>query len=256
MEGLGGQLQVVYAVLLRETKTRFGKSQLGYLWAFVSPLLWIGTFAVVYHAFGRMAPPGMSIVAFLTVGIVPYVLFRETAARCLSAIDGNKGLLFYPRVRPLDLVAARVVLEAVTQISVMAVLLGSVALYEGKLRVDSVLETVAGLALASALGASLGLIACGLSVFSPNVERLFPALVRPLFWISAIFHPVESLPKAFRDIVLLNPVTHAIELVRDGWFPGYQSRHLDPNYPVIWILVMLFFGLSLERVARRRLVLT
>ena len=57
-------------------------------------------------------------------------------------------------------------------------------------------------------------------------------------------------------MLLYNPVVHAIELVRDGWFPGYQSRHINPWYPAMWILVLLFFGLSLERVARRRLQLT
>jgi capsular polysaccharide transport system permease protein len=256
MLGLVGQLQVVHALLLRETKTRFGSSQLGYLWALAQPVLWIGMFAVIYYAFGRMTPPGMSMIAFLTTGIVPFSLFRETAGRCLTAIDANKGLLFYPKVRPLDLVIARVALEAVTQLCVLCVLMGGVALYEGPFPIDSALETLGGLALASGLGASFGLVCCGLSVFSKSVERLFPSVMRPIFWLSALFHPVESLPKGFRDILLLNPVTHAIELVRDGWFPGYQSRHSDIGYPMVWILVMLFFGLSLERVARRRLELT
>jgi ABC-type polysaccharide/polyol phosphate export permease len=54
----------------------------------------------------------------------------------------------------------------------------------------------------------------------------------------------------------LNPMTHAIELVREGWFPSYTARHVDVAYPLSWILVLAFFGLSLERVARRRLELS
>src|SRR5687767_1266830 len=123
------QLQVVYALLLRETKTRFGESHLGYLWAIAQPLLWIAMFATFYHLLGRMAPPGMSIVGFLATGIVTYTLFRETAARCLSAINANKGLLFYPQVRPLDLVAARALLETTTQLIVMGILMTGLALY-------------------------------------------------------------------------------------------------------------------------------
>lgn len=249
-------LQVVYALFLRETKTRFGDSQLGYLWAVTQPLLWIGMFAAFYSVFGHMTPPGMSILAFLTTGIVPFSLFRETAGRCLSAISSNKGLLFYPKVRPLDLIVARVALEAVTQLTVLAVLMGGIALYDGPFSIDSALEILGGLALASGLGASFGLVCCGLSVFSGSVERLFPSILRPIFWFCAIFHPVEAVPPAFRDIILLNPLTHAIELVRDGWFPGYEAPHSDPIYPLVWILVMLFFGLSLERVARRSLELT
>lgn len=256
MRGAMTQLQVVYAILLRETKTRFGAHQLGYLWSILQPVLWITMFAAFYFAFGRMAPPGMSVIAFLATGIVPYSLFRETAGRCLSAIEANKGLLFYPQVRPLDLVIARVLLEAATQVVVFVLLMGSLALYEGQLRVESPLRVVVGLGLASGLGASFGLICCGLSVYSRSIEQLYPAMLRPLFWLSAIFHPVDSLPKSFRDILVLNPVIHTIELVRDGWFPGYNARHIDPWYPVVWILVMSFFGLSLERTARKRLELS
>ncbi len=256
MPGLFGQLQVVHALLLRETKTRFGRNHLGYLWAVAQPLLWVATFAAMYHAFGRLAPPGMSVLAFLTTGILPFSLFRECATRCLSAIDANRGLLFYPQVRPLDLVIARVALESATQLMVFAILMLAIAIYEGPSPVDNLLEAVAGLTLAGALGASFGLVCCGLSVFTRSVERLFPALMRVLFWVSAIFHPVESLPTAIRDIFLLNPVSHAIELVRDGWFPGYQSRHIDQPYAWAWVLVMTFFGLSLERVARRRMEVT
>jgi len=256
MRGSLTQLQVVHALLIRETKTRFGANQLGYLWAFIEPALWIGMFIGFYGAFGRITPPGMSLVAYLTTGIVPFSLFRDTAQRCMSAIEANKGLLFYPQVRPLDLVVARGILEAATYLGVMTLFMGGLALYEGPPRIDSMLETLGGLALASGFGVSCGLLCCGLSVYSPTVERLFPSVLRLVFWFSAVFHPVESLPTSMRDVLLLNPVTHAIELVRDGWFPGYDARHADALYVLAWILVLSFFGLSLERMARRRLELS
>jgi capsular polysaccharide transport system permease protein len=256
MRGGLTQLQIIHALLLREMKTRFGANHLGYFWAILEPVLWIGMFAGMYRVFGRLAPPGMSVVAFLTTGIVPFSLFRDTTHRCMTAIDANKGLLFYPQVRPLDLIIARVVLEAVTHLVVMLLFMGSLALYEGVPRVNSLLETLLGLALASGLGAATGLVCCCLSVYSPTVERLFPSFMRLMFWLSALFHTVETLPPTIRDLLLLNPVTHVLELVRDGWFPGYGARHADPSYVLAWILVLAFFGLSLERTARRRLELS
>lgn len=256
MSGLLTQLQVIHALLLREIKTRFGRNQLGYGWALLEPVLWISTFLGLYHVLGRAAPPGMSVLAFLVTGIVPYGLFRNASGHTLSAIASNKGLLFYPQVRPLDLVAARALLEVVTQFTVFALLMAGAALIEGKLRVGSLLEVVGGLSLAGALGASLGLLFCGLSVFTPTVERIHGPLLRPLFWLSGIFYPVDSAPPALREVVLLNPVAHAIELTRDGWFPGYHARHVSAWYPLAWVLVLTFLGLSLERVARRRLELS
>jgi capsular polysaccharide transport system permease protein len=256
MRGSFTFLHVLYALLLRETKTRFGTNRLGYLWAFLEPALWIGMFIGFYGLVGHIAPAGLSVTAFLVTGIVPFSLFRDTAQRCMSAIEANKGLLFYPQVRPLDLVVARAVLEAMTHLGVMALFMGGLALYEGLPRIESLLGTLAGLSLAAALGASMGLVCCGLSVYTATVERIFPSVLRLAFWGSAVFHPVESLPQAVRDVLLLNPVTHTIELVRDGWFPGYDARHTDAVYVLAWILVLSFFGLSLERTARRHLELS
>jgi capsular polysaccharide transport system permease protein len=239
MRGSLNQLQVVHALLLRETKTRFGVTKLGYLWAIIEPALWIGTFAAFYSSYGHLAVPGVNIVAL--------------SARCMSAISANTGLLFYPQVRPLDLVIARVVLEVVTFVVVFALFMIGVGLWDGVLNVESWLEMLSGLLLAGGLGSAFGLLTCGLSVYSDNVERLLPSLLRPLIWFSAVFHPVESAPKGMRDLLLWNPLVHATEMVRDGCFPGYNARFIDPWYPLAWILVMLFLGLTLERAARRHL---
>ena len=109
-----GQLEVLHALVLRETRTRFGEHQLGYLWALLEPLLWIGTFWAMYWLLSRSAPDGMELVAFLTTALAPYLLFRHVYSRAATAIGSNRGLLFYPQIQPLDLVWARTVLEFAT----------------------------------------------------------------------------------------------------------------------------------------------
>lgn len=250
------QLQVVHALFLREIKTRFGQHRLGYGWALLEPILWVGTFVALFSVLGRPAPPGVPMLAFLVTGIVPFGLFRNSSQHTLLAISSNRGLLFYSRVRPLDLVLARALLEATTQLVVFVILMGGAALFEGRLRIDDVLRTILGLALVAGLGSSLGLVFCGLTVLWPAAERLHGPLLRPLFWVSAIFYSVDTIPTPLRKVVLYNPVAHAIELVRDGWFPGYPSRGISMWFPAAWVLVLSFFGLTLERVARRRLELT
>lgn len=253
MRGSLTQLQVVHALLLRETKTRFGISRLGYLWALIEPALWIASFAAFYGTVGHLAAPGQNVVAFITCGVVPFSLFRDLTTRCMVAISSNQGLLFYPQVRPLDLVIARVVLETATWICVFALFLGGVALWTGSLNVESWLEMLAGLMVAAGLGSAFGLLLCGLSVFNDNVERLLPAVLRPIIWFSAVFHPVDAVPKGARDVLLWNPLVYSTEMVRDGCFPGYNSHYVDPWYPIAWIMGMSFVGLTLERTARRHM---
>jgi capsular polysaccharide transport system permease protein len=130
------------------------------------------------------------------------------------------------------------------------------ALYVQELEIDSALRTVGGFTLAAMLGASLGLVFCTLDQFSQVVDRARGPLMRPLFWISGLFFTAEQLPDNVRDLMLINPVLHVIEMVRDGWFVGYHDEHVSVFYVSAWILGLAFVGLALERVVRRRIELT
>jgi capsular polysaccharide transport system permease protein len=254
--GLFEQNQVVHALILRETRTRFGAHYLGYLWAFIEPILWILTFYGLFYLSNRTGRNGMDSISFLTTGIVPYQLFRETTGRSMAAINANRALLFYPHIRPLDLIISRTILEAVTYVSVFSVLLGLAALLQSDFVFNDPINTLAALMLASLLGASLGLVLCSLSVFSNSIERFIGPILRPLFWVSGVFFTANDLPTHYRELILWNPVLHIVEFVRDSWFASYQARYLNLTYVYSWILGCAFLGLILERFARRRLEVT
>lgn len=254
--GLVSQGEVVYALVLRETRTRFGQHKLGYVWALLEPVLMILTFWVLFSIAHRAAPYGMDLFSFIGTGIVPYLLFSNCVSRVADAISGNKAMLFYPHVMPLDLVIARCVLESVTYSLVFIVLMGVRALYLQELVVDDPLLVLIGFALATLFGTTLGLVFCALAQFSNVVDRARSPLLRPFFWLSGIFFTANSLPGGARELMLWNPVLHATEFVRDGWFPSYTAHYAQVAYPMAWILGLGVVGLSLERVVRRRIELT
>lgn len=251
-----GQIEVVHALALRETRTRFGRQQLGYLWALLEPALMILTFYVLFQIAHRRVPNGMDTFGFTATGLIPYYLFSNSVNRVSEAINGNKALLFYPHVHPLDLVLARSVLEFATWSGVFLVLMGTNVIARQELAVHSPLLIVAGLALAGLLGTTLGLVFCGLSLFSNSIERARGPLMRPFFWVSGVFFTANEAPEATRDYLLLNPVLHVVELVRGGWYPSYDPVNANPQYVLIWILGLAGLGLSLERVVRRRIEVT
>jgi len=255
--GLSGQFEVLNALILREIKTRFGDHSLGYLWAVIGPSLWIGTFVAMFYFVGRSAPSGMDVVSFIATGLIPYSLFRESMFRSVNAVSANKGLLFYPQIQPLDLVLARAVLEFVTSFVVFCVIIFVASMWQGTTpRVADWLAFVFGFAGAAGLGASLGLVLLGLSVFAPTIERLLGPMLRPLFWFSGVFYTANGLPSVAREVLLYNPVLHVVELVRTGWFVEYRSQDASPGYVCAWIVTMTFLGLVIERAAKRRLELT
>lgn len=256
VDGFLNQLRVVHALALRETRTRFGAHKLGYLWALLEPLFWIGTFAGFFWILDREAPNHMAVVPFLATGIIPYELVLKNAEKGSQAIAGNKALLFYPQVKLLDLVFARGALEMATYGVVFTVIIGGWALTADRVQVDDLLHLTLGLVLAGLLGMALGMVLCALSVVSTVVDRIRGPLFRPLFWVSGLFFTAENLPTQLRSWFLWNPILHCVEMVRDGFFPAYDSRHTSVPYVLAWIVVLLFFGLTLLRGVERKVELT
>jgi capsular polysaccharide transport system permease protein len=253
LDGLTAQSEVIFALALRETRTRFGKHKLGYLWALVEPALLILTFYIAFWLAGRGAPAGMTLWSFTATGIIPYLIFASTTGQVAEAINGNKSLLFYPQVNPIDVVLARIFLELVTYVAALMVLLGIEALYLQELTVDDPLLLIGGLVFAALLGGGFGMIFCGLGQLSNVSDRVRSAMMRPFFWISGLFFTAAGLPPAVRELMLYNPVLHVVELTRAGLFTRYDDTYASPSYVVSYGLVMLLAGLTLMRAVRRRI---
>lgn len=251
-----GQFDVIHALMLRETRTRFGAHQLGYTWALLEPALMTLTFVLMFSVVGRRPADDLDLFGFLVTGIVPYMLFTHSVAQVSQAINGNKGLLFYPQVKPLDVVFARVALEFCTYVAVFLFLMGANMLFQQRLLVDDPLLIVMGFAMASLLGAGLGLVFMGLGQLSNVAERARGPLMRPFFWVSGLFFTAHSIPEDYRHLVLHNPVLHITEAVRSGWYPQHSDQYVNLPLVIVWIFGFAFVGLTLETITRRRIEVT
>jgi capsular polysaccharide transport system permease protein len=211
----------------------------------------------MYAVIGRPVSPGLDNLTFLTTGVLTYELFSNNVSRIAEAINGNKPLLFYPQVQPIDLVWARAALESATIGAVFVLIVGGHAFMNGEWpQIDSALLVFGGLCAAAFLGTSLGLVLCMVGEMFPVVERLSGPVMRPLFWISGLFFTLDEVPPDVHDLFLLNPVLHTLEIVRDGWFLEYSSPRASLFYPVAFGLGFMVVGLLLERIVRRRLELS
>ena len=72
-ERLGTQGRVVHALIIRETRTRFGDSKLGYGWALLEPIAHILMLSLVFAVLMRGRPPiGEEFFIFYYTGIIRY----------------------------------------------------------------------------------------------------------------------------------------------------------------------------------------
>lgn len=249
------QFRVIGALVLRETRTKFGSSRLGYLWALLEPLAHVVVLNVVYVSMTRHSPLGTSLALFFITGIIPYFTFDKNASQLTGAINANRALLNLALVKNVDVILARALLELGTMLVVFLLLLtGLYAL--GHLDMNVTLRPLIiaeALMFAWLLGLGFGAINAVLGSLIKSWGTVYRMVTRPLYLLSGIFFMVERVPAPLGDYLRLNPLIHIVDLFRSGFFPGYGKYTISINYIMAWCLGSLVIGFSLERALRRNL---
>jgi ABC-type polysaccharide/polyol phosphate export permease/Flp pilus assembly protein TadD len=253
-QGLRTQGRVIYALIIRETRTRFGDSKLGYGWALLEPVLHILMLSLVFAVMMRGRPPiGEQFFIFYYTGIIPYHLFVHTSTSMTFAITSNGSLLQLPLVSTFDVLVARGLLELLTDTLVAVILLtGFGVIGLGALPQDF-LGLSAALLIVWLLGCGFGFINAVVNAFSKSWDKIWAQVTRLLYFCSGIFYVPGMMPDWIRDILAWNPVLHAVDWFRASFFQEYEPHWLDRSYLSTAAVVAVLAGLGLERGLHRQL---
>jgi ABC-type polysaccharide/polyol phosphate export permease/Flp pilus assembly protein TadD len=248
------QLRVIHALIIRESRTRFGDSKLGYGWALMEPVLHILMLSLVFAVMMRGRPPiGNQFFIFYYTGIIPYHLFVHSSSAMTYAITSNLPALQLPLVSPFDLIIARGLLELVTDILVAIILLAGFGVFGYGVLPHDVPALTASVLAVWVFGCGVGFINAVLNAFCKAWDKIWVQLTRTLYFCSGIFYVPGMMPDWVRDILAWNPILHAVDWFRSGFFAEYEPHWLDRSYLAIMAAVTLLAGLGLEREARRHL---
>ena len=108
-ERWGVQAKVTTALVLREIKTRFGHTGVGWIWLLFEPLMQGLVYVALYEFIRSRVSPlrGTDVAEFMLSGIIPWLFYMRTCGQVEHAVESNRALLVYPQVTPLDIALAR-----------------------------------------------------------------------------------------------------------------------------------------------------
>ncbi|WP_169567956.1 ABC transporter permease [Sneathiella limimaris] len=246
-------MRIVWALVIRETRTRFGRQKIGYLWAFILPLLQISVFYLIRTYVGRLTPVGMPLELVLITGFIPWFLFSDNRTQCTNSIRGNRNLLTYPLVTVYDVLIARTTLEFSTKIVVFCILLIVFHTALGtKLEVDDAIGCIFIASCLALFGMAFGHIVSCISFYIRAINELIGACFRVMFFTSGVFFIVSDLPAAYREIVLYNPIAHMIDQFRGFYFDSYEARYSNLEYIVQSLLIMLIIMFLVDSATKQK----
>lgn len=200
--------------LCRDMRTRFGRSSLSYLIAVAWPLGHILAIMGGYLLVTSFAPVGDDPAVFLATGMLPYILCLYPARQLAYALAQNRQLLSIPVLRPIHLIAARLVLELTTAALVCIIFYAALIALGIDIWPSDV--QVAAEALCATLYLAIGLGFLNvviIALFGPFALVGFILVMVGLYVTSGIYLPVRMVPEPTRSIMAY-------------WCASYLTGHL------------------------------
>lgn len=247
---IGAHLKIVLALAHRDIKMRFGEEWFGFAASYIAPLAWVAATYMAFQLFGRTSPVYADIITFIISGLIPYAAFRYTVTAVGRSRSLMRTLLIYPTVRRWHAVMATSGVELVNSFVFVVMVMTANYLLFGNGQMAHPIDFLWGMLLAWGLGVSFGYLFNNLALINQTWWPVGQAILRPSFFVSAVFFTANELPGRLYDLIGWNPLLHAVEITRQAMLIHYQSRVASSTY-VVWCMVVLFAVGAIVQFSRR-----
>jgi capsular polysaccharide transport system permease protein len=247
-------LNVINALLLRDIRMRAGKFYTGYLAIFLMPFAHLGVVLAILVLMDRAPPVGTQPILFYGLSVLPFVIFVYPSRQISVGLLQNRPLLYFPRVKVMDVIVARGLLETANGMAVSGVVVLVLFLATGEFEPRDPMGVMNALLLTLYFGIAWGAYN-SLFAFLFPFWMLFFNLFFPVLWLgSGILLNVHGLPAQFQHYLAFNPLLQCVEYIRYAYYEGYPGDILDVGY-TFWFATCLFaLALVIERLLRRNLL--
>jgi capsular polysaccharide transport system permease protein len=244
--------RIMWALLMRELSTRYGRDDIGFLWVIAEPLLFASAVSVLWSYLRTPFENGIRIVPFVITGYLPLILVRQTVNFSVSAVKVNSNLLYHRQITPLHLFISRFLIEFLG-VSTAFVVISSVLIFMNLMDVPkNFLVMLSGWLLLAWLAFGMALIMGALAEIFDFVERIVQIITYVYIPLSGAFIMAATLAPAVRRTILLLPFIHCTEMIRSGWFGEFITVYYNPPYVAEWAAGFTLLGLILVQFVRSR----
>jgi capsular polysaccharide transport system permease protein len=240
-------LRVIFALMMRDMATQYGRSSVGYLWAILEPVGAITVLSLAFSIALQSPALGESFPLFYATGYMPFMLYNAMVNSVGAAMRDNLQLLFYPRVTYVDAIIARFSLTLLTQILVAVIIFVGINLVFGLSLNVEIHRVLIAFSVAAFLGLGVGTLNLVIIFLFPSWRQIWSILNRPIFLVSCIFYLFDSLPTWMQNVLWFNPLVHIIGENRTGFYSIYNPQYINLAFPITVGAVTLFLGLALLR---------
>jgi capsular polysaccharide transport system permease protein len=237
--GVGIQFRVLHALLIRELMTRYGRSNIGFLWLILEPMILCAGVIGLRWLVQAHKENGISLVALLLSGYMPLTLWRHITNKSLFILRRNMGMLYHRHVTLMDAFVTTMVLEFIG--CTLAFIVNYFALL-----LLGVLDPIQDYGLVIEGWCLMGFLSLGVGSAIAVLVELYEAaerFIQPMQYlilpVSGFLYMADWLPERVRDLALCIPLLHCFEITRHGFFGETVPTHYTVAYPLLFSTVLL-----------------
>jgi ABC-type polysaccharide/polyol phosphate export permease len=184
---------LLYLLSLKELRTRYRQSVLGWAWSLLNPLSQVAIFSVLFVIIFKAEipvgdPSGMrSFPLYFLIGLIPFQFFSISVTVSMSAVRGGAGLIKKVAFPHEHLVFAIIIAQFVTMLIELGVL--SIALLiGGNMVLPWLLVAIPLLLLLAVFTAGVALALSAANVYFHDVNYLWGITAQLLFYATPIIY--------------------------------------------------------------------
>ena len=204
--------ELLFNLTSKELKLKYKNSALGFFWSFLNPLLMLTVYTFAFKFIMKVQIENYSLV--LLAGLLPWNFFSASVQGSTMSLVNNSHLIkkvYFPReIIPLSLIMSNFVNFLMT----MIVLFAAMMLFGVPLGINILMLPVV-LILLVMFTTGLSLMLSVLNVYYRDISHFTEILFMAWIYLTPVIYSFSMIPEKYRVFLMLNPMTLAVELIRD-----------------------------------------
>ncbi len=239
---------LLYLLTLKELKTRYRKSVLGWTWSLLNPLSQMLIFSFLFLVVFKSDPPigipsGLrSFPLYFLAGLLPFQFFSISVTTAMGVVEGNASLIkkvAFPHEHLVWSVVLAQVITLLIEIGVLAVAL----MIAGSMVLPWLIVALPLIALLMLLTTGLALTLSAANVFFRDINYLWGIVAQLLFYASPIIYRPDVIDiTALRILASWGPTGLFVRAFHEVLYDNRMPSPAQWGVMVVYSVGLFAFG--------------
>lgn len=238
--------ELLNQMTLREIKSRYKQSIMGYFWVILNPFFQILIMSFVFSTIMRIptgANSNIPYIVFLYVALLPWSLFANSLGSATGSIVGNASLVtkvYFPRtILPISTIFAKII----DFIFASTILVFFMLIYQVPVNLN-ILWVIPIFFIQQIFTIGLSLFLAAINLIYRDIQYLLSLVISLWFYLTPIVYPTDIVPTRFKIIFKLNPMSVIINAYRQAILAGGVPNLASLSVALLISFLTLIWGFN------------